>query len=299
MAALCETELGKKISDGGMLVQLSISSYMGNKTDRTLTEELKATHSLNAFADVGEFRKKLFPTNKSLKRIGKFNNAIRKAFYTNTLAWSDQAKGADRYLPTSNLLTFKNIMNPLIKEVEREVQWFIENYAELKRRAKEELGSMYRESDYKTLAELETKFAWRVSYKPVSLALSPQHMDFIGDISDDLVSEVRSEMEEHSKKQIKVAMDDAWQRLHTRLEHIKDTMNEEDKVFRDSLVDGTLELCGLLTHLNITNDSKMERARTDLEKLMTSTSPSEIRDCVSERQWIAEEVENILDNLAV
>ena len=190
-------------------------------------------------------------------------------------------------------------MNPLIKEVEREVQWFIENYAELKRRAKEELGSMYRVSDYKTLAELETMFAWRVSYKPVSLALSPQHMDFIGDISDDLVSEVRSEMEEHSKKQIKVAMDDAWQRLHTRLEHIKDTMNEEDKVFRDSLVDGTLELCGLLTHLNITNDSKMERARTDLEKLMTSTSPSEIRDCVSERQWIAEEVENILDNLAV
>ena len=54
-----------------------------------------------------------------------------------------------------------------------------------------------------------------------------------------------------------------------------------------------------MTHLNITNDSKMERARTDLEKLMTSTSPSEIRDCVSERQWIAEEVENILDNLAV
>jgi len=50
------------------------------------------------------------------------------------------------------------------------------------------------------------------------------------------------------------------------------------QIFRDSLITNAVELCELLTKLNVTNDSKLEQARKQLEVAMVGVTPKELRE---------------------
>jgi len=50
------------------------------------------------------------------------------------------------------------------------------------------------------------------------------------------------------------------------------------QIFRDSLITNAVELCELLTKLNVTNDSKLEQARKQLEVAMVGVTPKDLRE---------------------
>jgi hypothetical protein len=96
-------------------------------------------------------------------------------------------------------------------------------------------------------------------------------------------------------------MRENWDKLHKTLTHLSDklTENEEDseskKRYHDSLITNATELCGLLTHLNITKDPKLEEARKSLELTMLGVDIEDIKEHADVRSNVKNKVDEILN----
>jgi len=81
-----------------------------------------------------------------------------------------------------------------------------------------------------------------------------------------------------SDERINAAMQDAWGRLHDCLKHMSEKLaGAEKQIFRDSLVENAVELCGMLTRLNVTNDTKLEAARQEVERALVGITAKDLR----------------------
>jgi hypothetical protein len=94
-------------------------------------------------------------------------------------------------------------------------------------------------------------------------------------------------------------MRDPWDRLHTMLnrmaERLTDNEDGDRKIFRDSIIDNAVELCDLLTRLNVTKDPELEKARRMLEQAVTSTDIKDLRALSSARLELKTDVQSILN----
>jgi hypothetical protein len=93
-------------------------------------------------------------------------------------------------------------------------------------------------------------------------------------------------------------MREPWERLHAVLTHMSDRLTDtntgERNIFRDSIVNKPLELCGLLSKLNVTNDPQLEEARRMLEKALSGVDAQDLRDLSSARAELKSSVQEII-----
>jgi hypothetical protein len=61
------------------------------------------------------------------------------------------------------------------------------------------------------------------------------------------------------------------------------------------LITNAQELCGLLTHLNITKDPKLEEARRSLELTMLGVDIDDIKEHATVRNSVKSKVDDILN----
>jgi hypothetical protein len=126
----------------------------------------------------------------------------------------------------------------------------------------------------------------------------PEANDFRVDIAEDIRSEMEREYKQAYTSRVETAMNDAWSRLHTTLEHMVERLSGNDKkIFRDSLVDNAMELTSLLTKLNVTNDPKLEDARKELEKSLVGVTPEDLRESPVLRQIVVDKVSQIMETI--
>ena len=55
-----------------------------------------------------------------------------------------------------------------------------------------------------------------------------------------------------------------------------------------------LDLCGLLTHMNVTGDAKLEQARKELERVMVGVNVEDIKDSSATRANMKGKLDSIL-----
>jgi len=103
------------------------------------------------------------------------------------------------------------------------------------------------------------------------------------------------EYEKAYEGRVEAAMNDAWSRLHTTVEHMIDRLSGDDKkIFRNSLIENALELTSLLTKLNVTKDPKLEMARQALEKSLVGVTPDDLRQSKGARDEVLAKVNQIM-----
>jgi hypothetical protein len=94
-------------------------------------------------------------------------------------------------------------------------------------------------------------------------------------------------------------MRDPWDRLHDMLvrmsERLTDSESGDRKIFRDSLLDNAVELCDLLTRLNVTKDPELEKARRMLEQAVTTTDIKDLRSDEGARLELKTNVQDIIN----
>jgi hypothetical protein len=56
-----------------------------------------------------------------------------------------------------------------------------------------------------------------------------------------------------------------------------------------------MELCSMLTSLNVTKDPKLEEARQDLERALANVEPKDLRESVLVRHDVKTKVDEILN----
>jgi hypothetical protein len=253
--------------------------------DKKVSDEIDSAKHTKARA--GNYHKKLLAGTQRLDELQKLVSAIRIWHYEQTLPWSD---GGSRLLPMKNFFEYKATLGDYQNQFAESVQGFLEDYDTLVTAAAFQLGDLFDADEYPHASKLESKFKFKYVFLPV-----PDVGDFRIDVNEAGRVELQQQYEEFFNNKLSDAMQDAWDRLHDCLTKMSDKLAGQDKqIFRDSLVNNAVDLCELLTKLNVTNDSKLEVMRKKLESALVGVSAGDLRKDDGTRLSVKAEVDKIL-----
>ena len=276
------------ISASAVLVELNISVWPASKIDREVTDQMNA--SAGAVRDATQTKKNLFAGTSLRKNIERFAAKVRLYHNQHTLPWADKG---ERLLPTKLFMDYKQTINKYETEFNDLCNQFFDNYADLVQEAQANLNKLFDPNDYPPLDEVKLKFGFRRTVKPV-----PASGDFRLDVPAEDMDELRSEFEKQQQDKLAEAVREPWERLHAQLVSISEKMTDADddtkKRYHDSFISNPLELCALLTKLNITNDPKLEEARRQLEITMMGANLESLKEDSEARSELKSKVDAIL-----
>ena len=284
-----ETNPVAGVARAAMLVDLQISLYSGRKQDKTTQAEVTQAKGANSKRAASVY-KSLFAECVELDAITKFQARARGEHYRLTKPWNDY--GA-RLLPTALLQKYKVEMNQYEAEFKRLVDVFLDKYDTLVAAAAFQLGTLFDRDEYPTREQVARKFRFDISYSPL-----PTAGDFRLDIESEVQRDLMRQYEKRMEQQLEAAAQDSWTRLHEALTRLSDRLVvEEDgkkRKFHDTMVTGALELCELLTDMNVTNDPALEKARRRLEETLSGVTPKDLRESDGTRAATKQKVDAIL-----
>jgi hypothetical protein len=272
------------LSKSALLVELNISSWSGRKLDRKVSEETNKAKGANK--DAIRANKNLFCGSDKLEKINNFVSAARQEYYTMTLPWS--TSGA-RLLPFKEFFNFQQWVSTKEAEFDIMVDTFLTEYSSLISIQAFRLGSMFDASEYPLSSELKCKFKFGHIIIPM-----PEAGDFRIDAEADLKAALEEQYKAAYEERTIVAMNDLWDRLYTTVSHLRDKCAMEKTIFRESTMDNALELCSLLTRLNVTGDANLEARRQELEKALCSTSTDALRADEGVRNDVKDKMDALL-----
>jgi hypothetical protein len=275
------------ISASAVLVELNISVWPASKIDREITN--KVNTDAGAVHGASQTKKNLFAGTSLRADIEKFAARVRLYHNQHTLPWADKG---ERMLPTALFMEYKQTMNGYERTFQSLCDNFFDEYPRLVGEAPTALQGLYKAEDYPDIEEVKKKFGFRRSVKPV-----PEAGDFRLDIPTQDLEEMRIEFEQQSESKLAEAMRMPWERLHKVLVDMSKKLEdngEDKKRYHDSLLSNPLELCELLTKLNVTNDPQLEEARRQVELAMIGESIEEVKDSPLVREKLKSKVDAIL-----
>jgi hypothetical protein len=277
------------ISSSAVLVKLSISTWTANKLDKVRTEQV--IDSNRAMGKAAQVRKNLMAGTQKIKAIADFATHCRNQNYALTLPWEDRG---NRVLPTSLILDYKDKFNQYKNQFIQMRGDLAINYDAMKQTARNYLGDMYDESDYPPVEQIVNKYDWQLVFSPV-----PDAGHFYLDIPSNELDEIKASLRMENEERIHTASRTAWDRLHKLLtgmtEKLVDSDEDTKRRWHESFVTNAQEMCGLLTHLNVTKDPELERARKMLEQTMMGADIDQLKDSPVIRQIMKNKVDTILE----
>jgi hypothetical protein len=276
------------ISASAVLVELNISVWPASKIDREVTDKVNA--DAGAVHGASQTKKNLFAGTSLRKDIEKFAARIRLYHNQHTLPWADKG---ERLLPTRLFMDYKTTMNAFEQTFDTLCNNFYIEYPRLVAEAPQALQGLYKAEDYPPLDDVKMKFGFRRTVKPV-----PEAGDFRLDVPADDLRELVVSFETQQQQKLAEACREPWDRLHAELlaisKKLTDVDGEDKRRYHDSLISNPLELCQLLTKLNITNDPQLEEARKQLELTMLGANIESIKEDAFARQEVKSKVDDIL-----
>lgn len=285
------------IQETSVLVDLNISYWSGRKLDKRVSEEIDVSKGTKARG--GNYNKKLLAGTDKLEQVQKLVGTIRTWNYMQTLPWSD---GGSRLLPMKNFFDYKATLASFEQQFNDAVEAFLQEYPQLVSAAAFQLGALFDRSEYPDAEELRHKFKFKYSFCPV-----PKSGDFRVDTNEETKRELEAQYESFFANKLNDAMKDIWGRLHETLTHMSAKLADSPvprvsktgevnntQIFRDSLINNAVELCGLLTRLNVTNDPQLEFARKKLESAIAGVDANTVRESDEVRKNVKQQVDDIL-----
>ena len=276
------------ISASAVLVELNISVWPASKIDREVTDKVNA--DAGAVHGASQTKKNLFAGTSLRKDIEKFAARVRLYHNQHTLPWADKG---ERLLPTRLFMDYKTTMNAFEQTFDTLCNNFYIEYPRLVAEAPQALQGLYKAEDYPPLDDVKMKFGFRRTVKPV-----PEAGDFRLDVPADDLRELVVSFETQQQQKLAEACREPWDRLHAELlavsKKLTDVDGEDKRRYHDSLISNPLELCQLLTKLNITNDPQLEEARKQLELTMLGANIESIKEDAFARQEVKSKVDDIL-----
>jgi len=271
-----------------MLVELRISTWTARKRDNETTMEINT--SKEADQDSGSVYKYLMAGSDHLKKIEKYSAKCRAWNGTQTLPWM---KGIG-LLPMENFFKYREQLATMEANFFALVDDFIREHPRLKNDQAYKLGKWYQADEFPDIETLPRRFKFEYNFLPV-----PESGDFRVNCEARIKADLQEQYEKMFDNKLAEAMRDPWDRLHKVLTHMTDKLTDDEdgdrKIFRDSIIDNAVELCDLLTRLNVVKDPELEKARRMLERAVTNTDIKDLRALGSARLELKTDVQDILN----
>jgi len=286
-----------RLTGSALIVNLSLSVWTGRKLDKRVSEEVDQQNSTKTRA--GNYHKNLLAGSSKLDEVGKVANAVRTWHYGVTQPWGDNG---DRMLVMTQFMDYKSRLADYEVQFATSVNNFLNEYDTLVSAAAFQLGDLFNRDDYPLREQIVDKFGFRYAFAPL-----PTAGHFAVDIAEQGLQELKTHYEGVMDTRIKGAMQDAWDRLHDVLVKMSERLADDvgadgepkKKIFRDSLVENAIEVCGLLKHFNVTGDNRLEEMRRQLEDAMRNVDAGSLRESDALRADTKRKVDSILDKFSL
>jgi hypothetical protein len=279
------------ITNSALLVELNINVWQAQKLDKETTRKVASDN--NATEDSGKFHKNLMAGTSLRKDIADYAANCRLWHNTQTLAWSDRGV---RILPTSLFMDYKTEFTNRKANFDRMVNDFLVQYPSLVQTAHNYLGTLFKAEDYPNAQEVQRKFGFKLTVSPIAST-----SDFRLQLAEQEVEEVRKQYEESFNERLAEAAREPWERLHKLLSGMSEKLTEPEgeeenkRRWHATFVSNAQQMVGMLTHLNLANDPKLEQARRDLELTMLGADIEDIKESQEVRKDLKDKVDAILN----
>ena len=279
------------LSSMAMLVELRISTWTARKRDNDTTEEVNKAKK--ADSDAGSVYKYLMAGSDHLKKIEKYAAKCRAWNNQQTLPWM---KGVG-LLPMENFFAYRDQLGTMESNFNTLVDDFIKVYPSLVSAQAFKLGDYFRADEFPDAETLPRRFKFEYNFLPV-----PEKGDFRIKCEERVRQDLAEQYDKMFNQKLAEAMREPWERLHEVLTHMTERLTDAPdgtrNIFRDSIVNKPLELCGLLSKLNVTKDPQLEEARRMLEIALSGIDAEDLRKLPSARAELKSSVESIINKFS-
>lgn len=302
------------IASAAMLGSLNISVWEARKKDKTTEQEVMEAKGAKS-KRAASVHKHLFSESPALEAIKALRGEIRVWFNKETLPWDDNS---NRLITTARYFELMQDFQRYQKRFDDLVRIFLAVYpTEISKQAFE-MGSLFNRNEYPNVEDVALKFCCALNVNPLPLS-----QDFRLSIGQEALKELQERCERDTQQRLQFAMADAWQRVKTQVEWVRDRMtavieHDPDAVeeipehddagnvvkvtikkkrrpkLYESMLDNGIELCSLLRDLNITNDPKLEEARKMLETVLVRTDIDSLKESTEMQTNVKKQMEDIL-----
>jgi hypothetical protein len=264
-----------------ILVNLTLKSFSPKRTDKRLSQKLESDHH----AATGTLRavKTLLPED-AVAPIATLQNSVRTYHYKMTLPYNDEGQ---RILPSASFTDYSAEIRRASQEQDRLVAHFCQHYDRYIAEARIALNGAFRESDYPPASQVARKFEMRALY--TSLPESTPLTQALG---------LDKHMADSTEAAVRSAIADLWRRIAEPVAKMVERLNDEDAVFRDSLIGNVRTIAHLIPTLNITGDPQLETIRRRLLSDLASHDPDLIRTNPFIRKDVASKAADILNAMS-
>ncbi len=276
----------KNLTEKAVLVKLALSKWSGWKYDRKASREVADNKDANS--NLVRLNKTLVAKDE-LDKITKLDGEVRQYHYTFTLPWAYEGVGL---LPTELYLDYTQKMRHFREKREQIVENFCTIYPDLVEQAKDDLKDLFNALDYPDTTYIRSRFKMAIEIYPI-----PESKDIRLSLDSDTVNEIKKHYEDNSNSMLEKAMSNIWQRLFSVVEHMYKRLSQADAVFKKSLVDNIIDLCSILSKLNITNDTRLDQLRKEVIEHLTVHDAQALREDSKARNETAEKAKEIMNKM--
>lgn len=284
------------IRNFGTLVSLTNRRWHAKVKDRKAAKD--AATASEADASSFEARKRLLVgADEKLKRVHKAIDAARTDHYRMTLPWStvginDHGKRAgSRLLPNTLFFEYAQTMGQHKAEMLESLEKFTQAYPTLIAISQQKLGKAFNQNEYPSPAAIDAHFALEFDFEPI-----PVGGDYQG-LQDAQVEKLAGALERKTKLRLENAMQDAWQRLYDDVERAAIALSNPDAMFHYTMFEKLADHASMLSHLNVTGDTRIEGIRVDVKDKLTRHDVKDVRKDDSLRKRLGEQATAIFGRM--
>ena len=265
---------------------------------KTLTPQQKA-QAADTFGAEGQFlsagKKLLDTSHPAYKAVTAVRGRIAALFRGMSLPYPEPGV---RLIRQDDIQTVDVQMTTLKAELAEAVADLDRHYTELKRSARNRLGSLYNEADYP--ASLRNMFDVNWDFPSV------EPPDYLQQLNPQLYRQECERVAARFDEAVKLAEDAFLAELAKLISHLTErlsgTEDGKPKVFRDTAVENLAEFFNRFRHLSIGSSQQLDLLVDQVQGIVRGVKPQDLRDQAGLRQLVATElsaVQATLDGLLV
>lgn len=287
-------DLADAVRATALLADLTISLWTGERTDRTLSDQIKA--DAGAVGNTGRYLKNLMAgCDNELKSVRGAYQAARTAHYQLTLPWvshpNSERQTGPRLLPNLLFSRYLDQMSRLKLNAESRMATFVAEYPDLILRAQANLAGLANAADYPSPQEVQNSFKLVFDFLPIPAASS-----FSG-LPDAMLEKLGKQLTRRQENAARISRTAMWERVRTTVGHLVDRLADPDTAFKASSVESVREMVTLLPGWNCTGDDKVTTVVSDIQTMLNGLDAKGIRRDKSARADVARKAQAIADKL--
>ncbi len=284
-----------QLRDSSAAVRLSFT-WMGVRRTLTPHQRAVAADSFGAEGDFLSAGKKLLDTkHPKFKALTAIRGEAVSMWKSLSLPWPEPGI---RLIRREQIADFDNRASSLAERLNEAVLELDGHFDELRKAARDRLGSLFNESDYP--ASLHGAFSMSWDYPSVDPP------GYLRQINPELYEQECNRVRSRFAEAIRLAEEAFMAELSELISHLCERLNGDrdgkPKVFRDTSVSNLTDFFGRFRSLNVGSNAELDRLVEQAQSVLRGVRPKSLRQSDGLRQHVATQlssVQSVLDGMMV